>query len=804
MQFLSEEDLEKSILHAPIGICILNTDSFIVELVNNKFLEVTGKPNDAIYGKAYWDVFGQLRSSFEQPLQNLVKTGEPYYADEVDMVMMREGRPQNIVVTFAYMPIKNAQGAVSKIAVWILENTRQVAERKKESAAKRAFEVERDRFKNFLLQAAAGISIMSGPDLVYELVNPAYQEILHGRNLMGRPLFEAVPELVGTPLQEQLLRVYQKGETLEVNELLVPISDYEGGPTQDRYFSFTYQPWRDDTDKIEGILGIVFEVTGMIKVQQQLAAARALADQQKRVYETITSGTPDLMYVWDLQYRFTYANKALLQMWGKTWDTAIGVGLRENGYEEWHAAMHEREIDDVVRTKKPVRGEVSFPHAELGKRIYDYILIPVLGEDGEVVAVAGTTRDVTERKSLEEAIAKSSEELQVTNEQLAAINEEQAASNEELTAANDALSEANEQLTAARYQIDESQNMLRLAIETASIGTWYINQQTGEFITDTRSKELFGFYPGEYMSIKQALAQITEDYRPYVSAQLDRAMHRGGDYDVTYMVTGLHDGAQRWLRAIGNHTKDAAGNLVAFTGVVMDVTQQRLDEQRKNDFIAMVSHELKTPLTSMKGYLQLLQEQLKTYPDFFVPMALEQANKQVVKMTTMINGFLNVSRLESGKMRIEPERFDMAVLFKEVQSDSLATIVSHPLFFAPVDEAWVMADRDKIGHVIDNLISNAVKYSPAGTPINISCITAGNHVQVCVADRGMGIAEEELPKLFERYYRSNTGNNPMVSGFGIGLYLCYEIIQHHGGNIWATSEPGKGSQFYFELPLIHG
>ena len=128
------------------------------------------------------------------------------------------------------------------------------------------------------------------------------------------------------------------------------------------------------------------------------------AERQERLYNSITNNTPDLVYVFGIDYSFVYANKALLAMWGKSEEDAIGRGLRENGYEEWHAQMHEREIDEIIATKKSIRGTVSFPHAELGKRIYDYILVPVFNEKGEVEAIAGTTRDITELKRVEEKL----------------------------------------------------------------------------------------------------------------------------------------------------------------------------------------------------------------------------------------------------------------------------------------------------------------------------------------------------------------------------------------------------------------
>ncbi|WP_276256298.1 PAS domain-containing protein [Halomontanus rarus] len=145
------------------------------------------------------------------------------------------------------------------------------------------------------------------------------------------------------------------------------------------------------------------------EAETELTRVTAEPEQERRLYETIISSTPDLVYAFDLDYRFIFANEALLEMWGQTLEESIGKTLLEIGYEPWHAEMHEREIDQVVETKEPIRGEVAFEHAELGRRIYDYIFAPVLNEEGKVEAIAGTTRDITERKETEEALQKSEE-----------------------------------------------------------------------------------------------------------------------------------------------------------------------------------------------------------------------------------------------------------------------------------------------------------------------------------------------------------------------------------------------------------
>jgi len=152
-------------------------------------------------------------------------------------------------------------------------------------------------------------------------------------------------------------------------------------------------PMLDEAGEIFEWIGMASDITPRKRAEQEYS-------DQRRMYEAILTNTPDLAYVWNLEHRFIYANEGLLRMWGRTWEEAIGKNCLELGYEPWHAAMHDREIETVIATRQPVRGEVPF-NGTFGRRIYDYLLVPVIGADGEVEAVAGTTRDVTERKLME-------------------------------------------------------------------------------------------------------------------------------------------------------------------------------------------------------------------------------------------------------------------------------------------------------------------------------------------------------------------------------------------------------------------
>lgn len=611
-------------------------------------------------------------------------------------------------------------------------------------------------------------------------------------------------------------------------------------------------------------------------------------------------------------------NKANLAYWNKTKDEVIGRGLLEI-LPELRGQAFPGQLRQVMATGGIIdvkESPVVFTNPDGTERqtFVDYTYQPLTDINGAHTGVLVMSFEITDRVESRLLLEQYSDEMQAMNEELTATNEE--------------LQAVNEELLSAEHRITEGQAALRLAIDAAEFGTWFIHSATREFITDDRLKELFGYYPYEALSIEGALAQITEEYRGFVARTLENAIYNNGDYDVTYPVIGLHDQKLRWLRAIGNLTADPSGAFSAFTGVVMDITdevtasqkiktaeenlrlatesgelatwylneklgkisasprfnelfgfypeeevpyaaaleqivpeyrqlvqdavaasfttgasfnveypivghhdskqrwvrsvgkyvadekngnyitgvmaditEQKTDELRKNDFIGMVSHELKTPLTTLTAIIQVLNNKLKRSEDTFVPGALAKAETQVKKMTTMINGFLNVSRLESGKIVIDKQAFVIGDLLREMTDDTSLTATGHKLVFEDCDKVIIKADRDKIGSVMSNLLSNAVKYSPKETTIVVKCKKLDKEVRVSVTDEGLGIRPEDRKKLFDRFYRVESNHTRHISGFGIGLYLSAEIVQRHNGQIWVESETGKGSTFYFSLPL---
>ena len=236
------------------------------------------------------------------------------------------------------------------------------------------------------------------------LLNPQVIEWAGNVDFKDKRYSELFPKVRETGVLEKFIATAESGVTSSFEQ-------WYDGEGMNHWFKVT-------AIKQDDLLVITTEdITEKKQAENALNEVLATAEKQKRLYNSIINNTPDLVYVFNLSYDFTYANKALLTMWGKSAEDAIGRGLRENGYEEWHALMHEREIDEVVATKKTIRGTVSFPHAELGERVYDYIFAPVLNEQGEVEAIAGTTRDITDIKQAEAKLQQSETRFRTMIEQ---------------------------------------------------------------------------------------------------------------------------------------------------------------------------------------------------------------------------------------------------------------------------------------------------------------------------------------------------------------------------------------------------
>jgi two-component system sensor histidine kinase VicK len=346
----------------------------------------------------------------------------------------------------------------------------------------------------------------------------------------------------------------------------------------------------------------------------------------------------------------------------------------------------------------------------------------------------------------------------------------------------------------------ESENRLMLAADATGLAIWDFDIQEINFTYSPQFAGIFGHRPDANLTLTEISGQVyPEDMQNIVLKGYYESLATG--YFACEVRIFWPDQSLHWIRVKGKVLFNPKKEPVRVLGTLVDITESKRDEIRKNDFIAMASHELKTPLTSLKAYIQLLTVKLDGSSDPFIGTALLKANNQVNKMTALIHSFLDLSKLEPGKLQLKRQVFDINKLIEETIAESRVLSNTHIIRFEPGKVMNVDADREKISQVIGNFISNGIKYSYKGSTITIRTDALDDSIQVAVKDKGIGIKLKDHEKIFQRFYRADDDDIKNISGFGIGLYLSSEIIQRHKGKVWVKSAEGKGSTFYFSLPL---
>jgi PAS domain S-box-containing protein len=261
-----------------------------------------------------------------------------------------------------------------------------------------------------------------------------------------------------------------------------------------------------------------------------------------------------------------------------------------------------------------------------------------------------------------------------------------------------------------------------------------------------------------------------------------------------------HDGEYRWQLSRAIPQRDAAGNIQMWVGTSTDIQEIKEQDQQKDFFISMASHELKTPITSIKGYVQLLQSTYGNSEDAFLTNSLAVVEKQVLTLTRLISDLLDVSKIKLGNLVLNKQDFEITEMIQDVINHIQQINPDYRINFSG-SNVLVHADRERISQVLINFLNNAVKYSPNSKEITVKNVIKDGQVMVFVQDSGIGINKADQEKIFERFYRVTGKDEKTYPGFGIGLFICSQIIERHQGKVGVTSEPGKGAVFYFSIPL---
>ncbi len=413
--------------------------------------------------------------------------------------------------------------------------------------------------------------------------------------------------------------------------------------------------------------------------------------------------------------------------------------------------------------------------------------------------------DLTKQKENEQLLKLKNQQLQEAQDIAQQLN---ASLENKVKERTSELETSVKEKTEIGEALRSNQERLTLILETMAEGVGIIDVGGKLIYANPMAQKILGLQKSEILA-------RTYDDPKWVNLRIDGTPLPENEHPMSIMMeTGMPvydheigvqppDRERFYISINAAPIRDGNGKLIGGVGTFMDVTNRRKSIQQKDEFISVASHELKTPMTSLKASLQILEQMMKTEKDSpMVPVFLNKASINLSKLSGLVEDLLNVSRLEKGQLILKKTVFNVYDIVKEnVDNLQFVNKSIDSVTISGNREINILADKYRIEQVLANLLNNAVKYSQASPRIHISIDLCGsNAVKVSVQDFGIGIPEDKQRQLFDRYFRVDYSGN-QYSGLGLGLYISNEIITKHNGEIGVESQLGKGSTFWFILPI---
>lgn len=464
-----------------------------------------------------------------------------------------------------------------------------------------------------------------------------------------------------------------------------------------------------------------------------------------------------------------YCNKAFETMTDYSYDEIIGHNCRFLQAQD--RSQSERQfLRECIVNGDECRVEIR-NYKKNGNLFWNELFIsPVKNKEGKVTHFIGVQNDITERKRSEHELLaeKSSIERKIKER-------------------TKELAEKEVFLSSIIQTVRESLLVLDSDYKVLSANNHFLNSFKVTS-ADTVGKILFELGNNQWNigPLKELLMKILPTNNPVV------------DYEVE------HD-----FPYIGKKVMLVNAYRIEFEGqykdriliAIEDITEKKEIDRRKDDFLSIASHELKTPLTTIKGLIQLLQRMVPEGSSDKYTITLDKVSLYVDRLNILISDLLDTSKIQSGNIELHKEPFKIDKTITDTVENLSLAAPNHKISLSGSTQSDVLGDELQISQVINNLISNAIKYSPGSHDVEVYLSKVGNFVKISVKDYGMGINAQDKAKIFERFFRARDIQKKFP-GLGIGLYISHEIIVNHNGTLWVESEVGEGSTFSFTLPIM--
>lgn len=614
--------------------------------------------------------------------------------------------------------------------------------------------------KTVVEESPVATALYSGAEMKIRLVNKAMLQIWKkDSSVIGQPFDRVVKNLFSPQISNRLNEVYKTGTNYELTEFRLDLI-FNNQP-QACYYNIIFKPLKEAHDVVWGILVTAIDVTAQVKAKREALRSDALHISDQK-FRNIINEAPVAIGVfvgWNMVVES--ANDSLLKLWGKD-ESVVGLPLLE-ALPEIKGTNFIHLLQNVYLTGQPHYGYETLSKLYLEKHqqkaYFNFVYKPVINADGTINRILVVANDVTAQVVAKQELKES--ERRFKNLILESLVPTAIFTGKDLTV---------EIVNGA---------MLKVWDKDASV--------TGRTLAEALP-ELAGqpILPSLHHVFNTGIAQNN----PETKADL------------------IVDGKLQtfYFKASSKPLLDTEGNVYGILNMATDITSQvkariELEEagRKKDEFLSVASHELKTPLTSLKASMQIIGKLFKTDPaSNVIPVFIHKANNSLIKILHLIDDLMHVSKIEQGQLPLNKTRFKLSELVNEC-CDHVRAEAKHELCLEGDTELEIFADHGRIDQVVTNLVNNAVKYAPGSNKIILRIKRVSFGLKVSIQDFGIGIPLEKQQDLFDRYYRVDS-SGIKFSGLGLGLYISADIIKRHGGKIGVNSEPGIGSTFWFTLP----
>lgn len=456
-------------------------------------------------------------------------------------------------------------------------------------------------------------------------------------------------------------------------------------------------------------------------------------------------------------------NRAAERMYGYSAEEAVGQPVTlifpPNRQDEFASIM-----ERITRGERIDHFETTRVRKDGTILLVSITVSPIHDSEGQIIGASAIARNITEQKRLEAEARQSKQQLEAIFQNIA-----------------DGITVQDKSGTV--IYVNDAGAKLSGFVSAQEMLTFDVEMLRAHILERIEMKDEFG----------QALS--------FADLPATKALQGQDFVEALINYRDRLTGQSFWSVVKASPILDENGQVQLVVNIFSDLTARMELEQRKDEFIGMASHELRTPLTSLKGYTQLLKRILEKQELPEQVAMLGRMETQITRLTNLIADLLDVSKIQAGQLDYAEETIDLNALVRDIADTMQQINTTHTITIHGALPTHITGDSDRLGQVFTNLISNAIKYSPQASQVDISLSASQDTVTVSVRDYGIGIPKEHQGKIFDRFYRISDGHNKTIPGLGMGLYISSEIIKRHGGSLWVESAEGQGTTFFISLPI---